>query len=224
MEENAENRASPAPSTTTKDQQARQHPATEDEAQVQESSRVGFWIIMASVYATTFIVALASLLFILSSYIVVSKVANVRQDRTIIATAIPKITDEFHSIPDVSWYGSAYMITSGATQLLWGRIFTFYHTKIVYLVALFVFEVGSAVCGAAPNSMALIIGRAIAGVGCAGIFAGSTVILSQIVPLRKRPVYMGLIGALFGISAVVGPIMGGALTDHATWRWIFYIK
>ena len=115
MEKNAENRASPAPSATTKDQQARQHPATEDEAQVQESSRVGFWIIMASVYATTFIVALASLLFILSSYIVVSKVANVRQDRTIIATAIPKITDEFHSIPDVSWYGSAYMITSGAT-------------------------------------------------------------------------------------------------------------
>ncbi|KAJ0350789.1 hypothetical protein KNSL1_003701 [Colletotrichum chrysophilum] len=107
-------------------------------------------------------------------------------DRTIITTAIPRITDGFHSLNDVSWYASAYLITSCATQLLWGRIFTFYSTKAIYLIAIFLFELGSLLCGVAPNSVAFIIGRAIAGAGSAGIYSGSTILITSITPLHSR--------------------------------------
>lgn len=146
------------------------------------------------------------------------------QDRTIIATAVPHITNQFHSLNDVSWYASAYLLTSAATQLLWGRIYTFYSTKAIFLAAIVIFETGSALCGGAPNSVAFIVGRAIAGMGSAGIFSGLTIIITHIVPLRKRPIYVGLMGSMFGISSVVGPLLGGAFTDNVSWRWCFYIK
>lgn len=184
-----------------------------------------FVLIILAITASTFLVALVSRsLSVVSTPSSFEFDANGRQDRTIIATAVPRISDQFHSLDDVSWYASAYLLTSCATQLMWGRIYTFYSTKTLFLVAVGIFEVGSAVCGGAPNSTVFIVGRALAGIGSAGIFSGSTVILTHIVPLRKRPIYVGLMGSMFGISSVVGPLMGGAFTDHVTWRWCFYIK
>lgn len=92
------------------------------------------------------------------------------------------------------------------------------------MIALAIFELGSLICGVAPNSTALIIGRAVAGVGAAGIFSGAILIVANTVPLRQRPTYMGLIGGMYGIASVAGPLMGGAFTDHLTWRWCFYIN
>ncbi|CCD42391.1 Bcmfs1, multidrug efflux transporter [Botrytis cinerea T4] len=145
-------------------------------------------------------------------------------DNSIIATAIPKITDQFHSLNDVGWYGSAYLLTTASFQLLFGKFYSYFSIKWVYLVAIAIFELGSLICGVAPNSIALIIGRAIAGLGSAGIFSGALIIVAYSVPLVKRPMYTGLIGAMYGIASVAGPLLGGVFTDKATWRWCFLIN
>ncbi len=91
----------------------------------------------------------------------------------------------------MGWYGSAYLLTTCAFQLLFGKLYTFYSIKRVYLEALAIFEVGSLICGVAPNSETLIVGRAVAGVGAAGIFSGALLIIAYTVPLRQRPTYTG---------------------------------
>ncbi|TGJ78705.1 hypothetical protein E0Z10_g10059 [Xylaria hypoxylon] len=145
-------------------------------------------------------------------------------DNSIIATAIPAITKQFHSLEDVGWYGSAYLLTTAALQLLFGKFYTFLSIKWVYMTAIFIFEVGSLICGVAQNSVTLIIGRAVAGLGAAGLFSGALLILAHSVPLATRPLYTGLIGGVFGIASVAGPLLGGVFTDKVTWRWCFFIN
>ncbi len=107
---------------------------------------------------------------------------------------------------------------------MFGKLYTFFSIKIVFLVAIGIFELGSLICGVAPTSTALIVGRAIAGMGTAGIFSGALIIIAHSVPLRTRSIYMGLIGAMYGVASVAGPLLGGVFTDKVSWRWCFYIN
>lgn len=146
------------------------------------------------------------------------------QDQNIISTAIPRITDEFHSLNDVGWYGSAYLLTMCSFQLLMGKVYKYYPAKPVFLAGCVLFEVGSAICGAAPSSKAFIVGRAVAGLGSSGMFSGLMVIMFNTIPLQQRPIYQGLFGAIFAVASVIGPVVGGSFTDKVTWRWCFYIN
>ncbi|KAF4831510.1 Efflux pump aflT [Colletotrichum tropicale] len=145
-------------------------------------------------------------------------------DQTIIAPALGAITSEYGSVKDIGWYGSAYLLTTTALQPMYGTVYKLFSVKYIYIAAIAVFEIGSLVCALAPNSTAFIIGRAVAGIGTAGLFSGSIVILSYTMPLEKRPLAFGLIGGMWGIASVAGPLLGGVFTEKATWRWCFYIN
>ena len=145
-------------------------------------------------------------------------------DNTIIATAIPKITTDFNSLNDVGWYGSAYLLTTTSLQPTFGKIYTYFSVKWTYITALLIFELGSILCAAAKNSTMLIVGRAVAGVGAAALFSGGITIIGYSVRLEKRPIYIALLSSMFGISSVVGPLLGGVFTDRTGWPWCFWIN
>ncbi|RBA14580.1 major facilitator superfamily transporter [Fusarium proliferatum] len=132
-------------------------------------------------------------------------------DTSIIATAIPQITSDFHSLKDISWYGSAYQLSSAVIQPLVGKLYTQFSLKWVYLAFFAIFEVGSLVCGVAPSSDVLIIGRAIAGIGVAGIFAGGLTIIASAIRPEKRSVNMGLMMGGFYINLPIGAIVLGGI-------------
>ncbi|KAJ5786450.1 major facilitator superfamily transporter [Penicillium pulvis] len=147
-------------------------------------------------------------------------------DNTIVADVQSPIIEKFGEVGKLSWLGVAFVLASSATIITWGKLYGIFSAKWIYLASVVLFEVGSAVCGAAPNMNAFIIGRAVAGLGGAGMYLGCLTLLSITTSVRQRPTYMALTGITWGSGTVLGPVVGGAFAQsiHATWRWAFYIN
>ncbi|KAH8653989.1 major facilitator superfamily domain-containing protein [Tricladium varicosporioides] len=146
-------------------------------------------------------------------------------DNTIVADVQPVIITHFNSVGKLTWLSVAFLIGAASTNLVWGKIYGQFNAKWTYILCVTLFEVGSAICGVAPSMDALIVGRAICGVGGSGMYVGVMALLAATTTMHERPIYVGSTGLTWGLGTVLGPIIGGAFTDSsAGWRWAFYIN
>lgn len=172
-------------------------------AEKRSPTGVKFWVLMLNLGAVLILISI---------------------DMNIVATAVPAITDHFHSVADVGWYSSAFRLCQCAFQFVFGKAYRLFSIKRVFLLANVISIAGSLLCGVAVTSTMLIIGRAVAGLGAAGLLSGCFIILVQSTDRRRRAMFTGMMGAIEGLATLSAPILGGAIVQSLGWRWCFYIN
>ncbi|KAJ7615653.1 ABC transporter [Mycena polygramma] len=145
-------------------------------------------------------------------------------DQTILATALPRIASDFQAFTLQGWVATSFILSQTVFLLFYGQVLRIFPAKWVLVTAISIFEIGSLVCGVSQNVDQLIAGRAVSGVGAAGMYVAMFQVVAQVTRLEDRPKLFGMFGAVFGLSSIVGPLIGGAFTDHVTWRWCFFIN
>jgi EmrB/QacA subfamily drug resistance transporter len=145
-------------------------------------------------------------------------------DQTIVSTALPTISRDFHRLDLYSWVVTAYLLTSTASTPLYGKIGDQFGRKRIFQAAIVIFLIGSALSGLAQSMYQLILFRGVQGLGAGGLMTLALAIIGDVIPPIDRGRYQGYFGAVFGVSSVIGPLLGGFLVDQASWRWVFYVN
>ncbi len=145
-------------------------------------------------------------------------------DQTVVATALPTIAGDLHGLSHLAWVVTAYLLASTASTPLWGKLGDLYGRKVFFQAAILIFLAGSVLAGLSQSMVELIALRAVQGIGGGGLLVGAQTIVGDVVEPRDRGRYQGLFGAVFGVSSVLGPLIGGFFVDDLSWRWVFYIN
>jgi EmrB/QacA subfamily drug resistance transporter len=145
-------------------------------------------------------------------------------DQTIVATALPTIAGDLHGLSHLSWVVTAYLLASTVSTPLWGKLGDLYGRKTFFQASIVIFLIGSALAGLSHTMLQLIAFRAIQGIGGGGLLTGAQTIVADVVPARERGRYQGLFGSVFGVTSVLGPLIGGFFVDNLSWRWVFYVN
>ncbi|CAI7658272.1 unnamed protein product [Penicillium discolor] len=174
------------------------------EAPPRDISGWKWYLTLASILASTFLYAL---------------------DATVVADLQSVIVQDLGGITKLSWLSVAFLLSATATNLVWGRVYGHFNAKWFYIFHVTLFEIGSAICGAAPSMNVMILGRAIAGVGGSGLYVGCMTLIAMTTTISERPIYISCTGLSWGLGIVLGPVIGGAFSESSVgWRWAFYIN
>jgi EmrB/QacA subfamily drug resistance transporter len=155
---------------------------------------------------------------------VITGMALAGLDSTIVATSLPTIVGDLGGLDDITWVVTAYLLFETVATPLFGKLSDLYGRPALFRAAILIFIAGSMLCGLAPNLPALVAFRGLQGIGAGGLISMAFAIMGDVIPPRERGRYTGYLGSVFAVTSIAGPLLGGLLTDHLSWRWVFYVN